>query len=191
MQYSKHYAYLIHFLVLFSLVTHVQLQTQHTHTDTHARVHPLRHYLSNTHITHSLTITQTRSKFCSVPFFFFLWHCVSGKPGCDLTPPCFSPLLCLAPVVRLTCTHSHTDHSHESHTLLLCRVLLINGRNLNSSHSCPKTNARNIEHILRNFCQVLGLYFSVLWHKIFTTKKTFYCIFYFLFINRMGRKRLK
>lgn len=190
MRYSKHYAYLIHFLVLFSLVTHVQLQTQHTHTDTHARAHPLRLYLSNTRRTQSHNRTDTLKVSLS-PVFFCLWHCVSGEPGCDLTPPCFSPLLCLAPVVRLTRTHSHTDHSHESHTLLLCHALLINGRNRNSSHSCPKTNARNIEHILCNFCLVLGLYFSVLWHEIFTTKKTFYCIFYFLFINRMGRKRLK
>lgn len=175
---------------VFTCYTRTAADTAHPHRHTCTCASSQTLSIKHTHHTQSHNHTDTLKVLLS-PIFFCLWHCVSGKPGCDLTPPCFSPLLCPAPVVRLTCTHSHTDHSHESHTLLLCRVLLINGRNLNSSHSCPKTNARNIEHILRNFCQVLGLYFSVLWHKIFTTKKTFYCIFYFLFINRMGRKRLK
>lgn len=99
------------------------------------------HYLSNTHnITRSHRVTRARSNLRTVPFFFCLWHCVSGKPGCELTPPCFSRLLCYA--WHLLCAqhaHTHTHIAHtQSHTLPLCHVLLINWRNRNSFHSCLK-----------------------------------------------------
>lgn len=177
---------------VFTCYTRTAADTAHPHR--HTCTCASSQTLSIKHTSHTVSQSHRHAQSYAQSHFFCLWHCVSGKPGCDLTPPCFSRLPCYAWHLLCAwheCTHSHTDHSHESHTLLLCHVLLINGRNLNSFHSCPKTNARNIEHILCHFCLVLGLYFSVLWHKSFTTKKDFYCIFYFLFINRMGRKRLK
>lgn len=75
------------------------------------RVHPHRRnsYRTRRNISHSHRITQAHSNLRSVPFFC-LWLCDSGKPGCELTPPCFSRLHCYA--WHLLCAHNTHRRAH-------------------------------------------------------------------------------